>query len=169
MHPFDARFDAQENTEGGKRGGVPAGVHIMGETGDVGGFLVDNKHVVNRGTDVFSRNIFPSKGMDESAHGTQQRFCLVGPGLAEDHCLAPSIPDVGDCSLVGHALGEPVGVTERLGKCRVWPHPHTAQCRAECRVMNRDDSLQAAALIVALENCLVTFYWDFYNVHDTLT
>ena len=34
--------------------GVPAGVHIMGETGDVGGLLVDNKHVVNRGTDVFS-------------------------------------------------------------------------------------------------------------------
>ena len=36
VYPFDARFDAQENTKGSKGGGIPAAAHVMGEAGDMG-------------------------------------------------------------------------------------------------------------------------------------
>ena len=86
-------------------------------------------------------------------------------GIADDDRLAAAQAGLGDRRLVGHAAREAQHVEQRLVLRGVGQHAHAAQRRAERRVVDRDQRVQAGRLVAAARDLLVAVDLDLGDFH----
>jgi len=149
------RHQCLQRTVGGERGGIAGATMDLVHAGHELAFQVDVLHVVDVGSDVLGGDVAPAQRIDIAAEGTEQHLGLVHFGVADDHRLAATHVEAGQCILVGHRPAQPQRIGQRLVGAGVGAHAHAAQGRAEGGVVDGDDRLQAGVVVVAEHHLFV--------------
>ena len=150
-----AGLDALQGAEGGEGRRVAAAAVDPVDADHAVGLLVDVVHVVDGGADVLGGDVASAERADEAPEGAEQSLALVPGGIADQHCLAAAQVQPRHRRLVGHAARQSQHVLHGLVVARVRPHPKPAKRRPERRVMDRDNGLQTAVLVLEEHNLLV--------------
>jgi hypothetical protein len=150
---LDGRSNSEPHASGGDWRRVAAATARA--TQHIGGLGARPVHVGRTRADVLTGVVAAAEAFDRTAERAKQRLRFVFPRIADDHGLAATERQAGHSRLIGHALGQPQDVRERFSLARVGPHATTAERRAEARVVQGDDGLQAARRIEQEDHLLM--------------
>ena len=122
--------------------------------------LSHDLHFRHAGAGVGGGDIAPAEAFDKITHGLEQRRALAGMRGADDYRFTATQRQVGQGRFVGHAARKAQHIAQRFIVIGVGPHAATAEGRAEVAVVNGNNRLQAAGLVVAVDHLLVVVEID---------
>jgi hypothetical protein len=147
QRPADAQGDTAEHAFGSHRAGIARGRVVAGQACDITGGLARVHQVGGRDAHVFGRPVLARDVLDRATEGLEQRWRLLGAGIADDHGLAAPQVQVGHGVLVGHGAREPQSVLERRLGGRERPHAAAAGGGPSGGGMHGDDAFQAGFFV----------------------
>ncbi len=149
------RHQRLKRAVGGERGRITGAAMDLVHAGHELALQVDVLHVVDIGADVLGGDVASAQRIDIATEGTEQHLGLVRFGVADDHRLAATDVEAGQCILVGHRPAQAQRIGQRLVGAGVRTHAHAAQGRAKGGVVDGDDRLQAGVVVVAEHHLFV--------------
>ena len=154
-HLVEGGADPGEHPAGGQRGRVAGAPEPLVDRPHEVGLAGDVDHLLGRGAQVGTGAEAAGEQLHEPPEGPQQHPLVGGAVLLEQHRLAAAAGQVGEGELVGHALGEPQGVLERVLLGGVRLVPGAAAGRAEGGVVDGDDRPHPGLPVEAEHHLLV--------------
>ncbi|MNE03299.1 hypothetical protein D3C80_957950 [compost metagenome] len=148
-------LQADEHPVGGGRRRIAVEAFARLGAGHVAGAPGHQLHLGHPGAGVGGADVAPAEAVDQRAHRLEQRRALAAVRVADDHRLAAAQWQVGQRRLVGHAARQAQHVAQRFLVAGVGPHAAAAEGRTQGGVVDGDDGLEAAGLVVAEDDLLV--------------
>ena len=147
-----ARLDAAIHAERGHRRRI---ARLPDQSRHVIGLRLDELHVAHRRADILRGDVAAAERLHMTAVRAEDRLAVADLVVADDDGLSTSQIQPRHRRLVRHAAREPQAVDQRFPIGRIVPEPRTAECGAECRVVNRDDAAVAGGGLVHERHLLV--------------
>ena len=151
---IDGGPDAHEDAA--RRGGRRIAAAAFLQAGDMPGDAPDDRHVLDRSSDILGDDVASGQPVDGTPHGRYQFGGLLLARIADDHRFAAAEGQVGERVLIRHAARQAQRILHGLIFARISPHATTAQGWAAGGVVNGDDGFQTGFRVRCEHDLFVT-------------
>ena len=148
------RANCLQRPEGREGGAIGSLRKLARDREHVGALLLHDFRVGRSHADVDRRPVGSAEPPQMASHGPQAVVLVGRRRVADHHHLAAAERQAGGGVLVGHRVGEPQRVAERLLLRHVGLHAAAAGRRSEARAVDRDDRGDAEFGIAAEDHIL---------------